>query len=99
GPAVLGMADCRVLGRVVDATILVVRSGSQEMRPLQRAKAMLEQSKVPLAGVVFNALADDLDNWACYGSTAMAASAPFGPVRPAPELARDDVPEGAMATD
>ena len=46
GPAVLGLADCRMLGRIVDAALLVVRSGSHELRPLQRAKAMLEQSHV-----------------------------------------------------
>ena len=33
-------------GRIVDAALLVVRSGSHELRPLQRAKAMLEQSHV-----------------------------------------------------
>lgn len=67
GPAVLGLADCRVLGRIVDAAVLVVRSGNHEMRPLQRAKAMLEQSGVVLAGVVFNGLYEDLQNWSSYG--------------------------------
>ena len=67
GPAVLGMADCRMLGRVVDSALLVVRSGTHEMRPLQRAKAMLEQSHVLIAGVVFNGLHDDLQNWSSYG--------------------------------
>ena len=46
GPAVLGLADCRMLGRIVDAAVLVVRLGAHELRPLQRAKAMLEQSQV-----------------------------------------------------
>ena len=67
GPAVLGLADCRMLGRIVDAALLVVRSGSHELRPLQRAKAMLEQSHVVLAGVVFNGLYEDLKNWSSYG--------------------------------
>lgn len=67
GPAILGLADCRLLGRVVDAAVLVVRSGSHEMRPLQRAKAMLEQSRVVLAGVVFNGLYEDFANWSSYG--------------------------------
>ena len=67
GPAVLGLADCRMLGRVVDAAVLVVRSGTHEMRPLQRAKAMLEQSHVVIAGLVFNGLSDDLENWSSYG--------------------------------
>jgi len=73
GPAILGLADCRMLGRVVDAAVLVVRSGLNELRPLQRAKAMLEQSHVALAGVVFNALFEDLKNWSCYGP-----NTPFG---------------------
>jgi polysaccharide biosynthesis transport protein len=67
GPAVLGLADCRMLGRVVDASILVVRSGSLELRPLQHAKAMLEQSHVVIAGVVFNGLKEDLQHWSSYG--------------------------------
>jgi succinoglycan biosynthesis transport protein ExoP len=71
GPAVLGLADCRMLGRIVDGAIMVVRSGSQELRPLQRAKAMLEQSQVYIAGVVFNGLVDDLQNWSSYGPNPM----------------------------
>lgn len=67
GPAVLGLADCRMLGRIVDAAVLVVRSGSHELRPLQRAKSMLEQSGVVMAGVVFNGLYEDLQNWSSYG--------------------------------
>ncbi len=67
GPAVLGLADCRMLGRIVDAAVMVVRSGSQEIRSLQRAKAMLEQSQVFIAGLVFNGLCDDLENWSSYG--------------------------------
>ena len=71
GPAVLGLADCRMLGRIVDAALLVVRSGSQELRPLQRAKSMLEQSMVTIAGVVFNGLNEDLQNWSSYGPNPM----------------------------
>jgi len=67
GPAVLGMADCRMLGRIVDAALLVVRSGAHDLRPLRRAKAMLEQSQVLIAGVVFNGLSEDLKNWSSYG--------------------------------
>ena len=67
GPAVLGMADCRVLGRIVDASLLVVRSGAHQLMTLQRAKAMLEQSHVAIAGVVFNSLTEDMENWSSYG--------------------------------
>ena len=45
GPAVLGLADCRVLGRIVDSSLLVVRSGAMQLITLHRAKAMLEQSQ------------------------------------------------------
>ena len=67
GPAVLGLADCRVLGRIVDASLLVVRSGSHQLMTLHRAKAMLEQSHVAIAGVVFNGLTEDMNNWSSYG--------------------------------
>jgi len=67
GPAVLGLADCRVLGRIVDGSLLVVRSGSHQLMTLHRAKAMLEQSHVSIAGVVFNGLTDDMTNWSSYG--------------------------------
>lgn len=67
GPAILGLADCRMLGRVVDSALLVVRSGTQQMRPLQHAKAMLEQSHVVISGVIFNGLYEDLKNWSSYG--------------------------------
>ena len=71
GPAVLGLADCRMLGRIVDGAMMVVRSGSQELRPLQRAKTMLEQSQVHIAGVVFNGLSEDFQNWSSYGPNPM----------------------------
>ena len=74
GPAVLGLADCRMLGRIVDGALMVVRSGSQELRPLQRAKTMLEQSQVNLVGVVFNGLVEDLENWSSYGPNPMLES-------------------------
>jgi capsular exopolysaccharide synthesis family protein len=67
GPAVLGLADCRVLGRIVDASLLVVRSGAHHLMTLHRAKAMLEQSHVAIAGVVFNGLTEDMNNWSSYG--------------------------------
>ena len=70
GPAVLGLADCRMLGRMVDAALLVVRSGTHALRPLQRAKAMLEQSRVAIAGIVFNGLSEDYRDWSSYGSPA-----------------------------
>ncbi|MDX2039247.1 MAG: polysaccharide biosynthesis tyrosine autokinase [Isosphaeraceae bacterium] len=69
GPAVLGLADCRMLGPMVDAAIVVVRCGESALRPVERAKTMLDQSRVRVVGVVFNGLAEDLDNWSSYGPT------------------------------
>ena len=63
----LGLADCRVLGRIVDSSLLVVRSGAMQLITLHRAKAMLEQSNVTIAGVVFNGLSEDVNNWSSYG--------------------------------
>jgi capsular exopolysaccharide synthesis family protein len=74
GPAVLGLADCRMLGRIVDGAVMVVRSGSHELRPLQRAKAMLEQSRVHIVGVIFNGLIEDFQNWSSYGPNPMLDS-------------------------
>jgi succinoglycan biosynthesis transport protein ExoP len=67
GPAVLGLADCRVLGRMVDASLLVVRPGLHQLMTLHRAKVMLEQSHVVIAGVVFNGLTQDMNDWSSYG--------------------------------
>jgi capsular exopolysaccharide synthesis family protein len=67
GPAILGLADGRMLGRLADTTVLVVRSGSNEISPLRRAKAMLDQSRIAVGGVVFNDLSEDLHNWSSYG--------------------------------
>jgi polysaccharide biosynthesis transport protein len=94
GPAVLGLADCRMLGRIVDAAVMVVRYGARELRPLRRAKAVLEQSRVPLVGVIFNGLSDDLENWSSYGPS----PSPFGgPVPDAPLPALDGIRPGQAA--
>lgn len=74
GPAVLGLADCRMLGRVVDGAMLVVRCGANDLNPLRRAKHMLELSRVGLAGVVFNDLDDDLANWSNGPTLAMPST-------------------------
>src|SRR5262249_53147770 len=47
GPAVLGLADCRVLGRIVCSSLLVVGSGSIQIMTLHQAHAMLSQPPVP----------------------------------------------------
>ena len=70
GPAVLGLADCRVLGQIVDGCLMVVRANPHSINPIQRATAMLEQSRVPMMGVVYNGLTEDYRNWSSYGSPA-----------------------------
>jgi succinoglycan biosynthesis transport protein ExoP len=79
-PAVLGLADCRMLGQLVDGAVLVVRCGAHDLSPLRRAKEMLEQSRVPLSGVVFNDLDDDLANWSSHHALPSGAS-PRGAAR------------------
>jgi succinoglycan biosynthesis transport protein ExoP len=86
GPAILGLADCRILGRMVDAAILVVRAGAQTLPPLLRAREMLIQSRVEIAGVVLNALREDMQNWSSH-----ANAAPYLDGRPIPRLGRDRI--------
>jgi capsular exopolysaccharide synthesis family protein len=84
GPAVLGMADCRVLGRMVDASVLVVRAGMHPIVTLQRAKAVLEQSQVEIAGVIVNSLSEGVRNWSSYGYPPAAVPAAARPSRALP---------------
>ncbi len=87
GPAVLGLADCRMLGQIVDGCLLVVRANPRNMHPIQRAKVMLEQSQVPLMGVVYNGLTEDYRNWSSYGSpAAQVARAPAIPLAPEAQM-------------
>jgi len=96
GPAILGMADCRVLGRMVDAAVLVVRSGAHQTVTLQRAKAVLEQSHVEIAGVVVNGLSEGARHWSsdAYGPAAVAA---YRRERALPAAAPAPAREGALA--
>jgi hypothetical protein len=50
---------------------------------LHRAKAMLEQSHVVIAGVVFNGMTEDMNNWSSYG---------YGPLPPS--VTRSRAPAG-----
>ena len=50
--------------RLPDAALLVVRSGVHDLKPLQWSKRLLEQSDVRIAGVVLNALSENLNDWA-----------------------------------
>ena len=48
---------------------------------LQRAKGMLEQSHVPIAGVVVNSLNEDIQNWSSYGYDGAPPASPALPLR------------------
>lgn len=81
-PAVLGLPDGRMLGRLADATILVVRAGSHEIQPLRRAKEFLEQSRARIAGVVFNDLREDFHSWSSdYHARRLESPRPGEPAR------------------
>ncbi|HEU5115394.1 MAG TPA: capsular biosynthesis protein, partial [Isosphaeraceae bacterium] len=69
-----GIADGRMLGQMTDATILVVRSGAHDLRPLRWAKEWLEQSKVKIAGAVFNGLNEGLSNWSCEAPRSLSGT-------------------------
>ncbi|AMV35809.1 GumC family protein [Planctomyces sp. SH-PL62] len=103
GPAILGMADCRVLGRMVDAAVLVVRAGVHPTMTLQRAKAVLEQSHVEIAGVIVNGLSEGVENWSSYGyGPAPIAASSYRrdralPASPTAAPAREDALAGAPA--
>ena len=78
-PAVLGLADGRILGSLSDVTIMVVRSETHELGPLLQAKSMLEQTRARVVGVVFNDMSEGLQNWSSHRvSYAAPALAPRG---------------------
>ena len=82
------------------AQLLVVRSGAHDLRPLRRAKSMLEQSQVLIVGVVFNGLTEDLKNWSSYngyGTYGDGNARPLASPRGLPAPA-DDSAEMASAT-
>jgi len=97
GPAVLGMADCRVLGRMVDSSLLVVRAGAHPTVTLQRAKAVLRQSRVEIAGVVVNSLREGLKNWSSYGYAPPAAALPARADRALPSARSERQTEETLA--
>ena len=79
GPAVLGLADCRMLGRVVDAAVLVVRSGVARAAAAAAGQGdarAVARGRSP--GVVFNGLSEDLQNWSSYGHDGLLTASPDG---------------------
>jgi Mrp family chromosome partitioning ATPase len=64
-PPVLSVTDAIILGRMVDAVVLVIRHGRANRSVLRRAHDLLRRSGAPLAGLVLNAV--DLSSPEYYG--------------------------------
>jgi len=64
-PPILSVTDAAILGRVVDAVVLVVRHGKSSRNVMRRARDLLVRSGAPLAGLVLNAV--DLNSPEYYG--------------------------------
>lgn len=64
-PPLTAVADALVVGKLVDGLVLVVRPGEVESGAVQSAKAMLEQAKVPVLGMVVNGV-DEKNGYGGY---------------------------------
>jgi capsular exopolysaccharide synthesis family protein len=64
-PPVLSVTDAVILGRIVDAVVLVVRHGKANKNVMRRTRDLLVRSGAPLAGLVLNAV--DLNSPEYYG--------------------------------
>jgi succinoglycan biosynthesis transport protein ExoP len=64
-PPILSVTDAAILGRVVDAVVLVVRHGKSSKNVMARARDLLVRSGAPMAGLVLNAV--DLNSPEYYG--------------------------------
>lgn len=53
-PPLNSVTDAAVLGRMADATLVVVRTGSTDTDALQEATAQLSRLRVPMAGIILN---------------------------------------------
>lgn len=67
-PPVLSVTDAVVLGRMVDAVVLVVRHGKSSKNVMRRARDLLARSGAPVAGLVLNAVdVNSPDYYGYYG--------------------------------
>ncbi len=82
-PPVLPVTDALVLGRHVDATLLVSFAGRTRRRQLSRAAQLLQQVEVPVAGMVLNGTVPESDGAYSYGYYPPATSGKTT-ARPAP---------------
>jgi capsular exopolysaccharide synthesis family protein len=64
-PPILSVTDGIILGRVVDAVVLVIRHGKSNKNVMRRARDLLVRSGAPVAGIVLNAV--DLNSPEYYG--------------------------------
>jgi polysaccharide biosynthesis transport protein len=55
-PSALGIADVRILARLADGVLLVVRAGHTSGRDARETVALLRQAGVPIVGTVLNAV-------------------------------------------
>ena len=64
GPAILGIADARAVGRFVDGVLLVMRAGSHDAKPLSRVRQLFAHEGLRPAGIVFNGFKERHDDLA-----------------------------------
>ena len=64
GPAILGLADARAVGRFVDGVLLVMRAGSHDSRPLSRVRQLFAHEGLRPAGIVFNGFRERHEDFA-----------------------------------
>lgn len=64
-PPVLSVTDAVILGRLVDAVVLVVRHRKSNKNVMRRTRDLLQRSGAPTAGLVLNAV--DLNSPEYYG--------------------------------
>jgi capsular exopolysaccharide synthesis family protein len=62
GPALLGLADSRAVGRFVDGVVFVARAGSLDQKPLLRVKQIFAQEGLKPIGIVFNGMKERHDD-------------------------------------
>lgn len=65
-PPILAVTDAAVLGDIVDGTVMVIASGDVSPREAVEAKKRLEQSGVPILGVVLNKVCDSTTRTGYY---------------------------------
>ncbi len=64
-PPILSVTDAIILGRIVDAVVLVIRHGKSNKNVMRRTRDLLALSGAPVAGLVLNAV--DLNSPEYYG--------------------------------